>query len=282
MTKKALGKGLEAFFLDEYGILKEERYLEMETEKLRPNPLQPRTKFDPAAIAELAQSIKETGILQPLLVVPNDNHYIIIVGERRWLAAQKLGLKTIPVIIRHMTKEQQMEAILVENLQREDLTPLEIATAYHKMTQDLHLTQEQVAEKVGKDRASVANYIRLLKLPQRVRDMLADGKLSMGHARALLSLEDPALLVETAIQTIKKDLSVRAVENLVKNLMKKPARKEPVAPDPNLVALEEDLLRILGTKVSITGSLDKGMVKIHYFSADELDRIYTKIKGGAS
>jgi ParB family chromosome partitioning protein len=160
MKKQALGKGLKAFLSEEYGILREDRYVELEVDKLRPNPNQPRTKFDPVSIAELAQSIKETGILQPLVVVPNEDHFTIIVGERRWRAAQKIGLRTIPVIIRQMTEEHQMEASLVENLQREDLNPLEIASAYKRMTHDLHLTQEQVADKVGKDRASVSNFLK--------------------------------------------------------------------------------------------------------------------------
>lgn len=279
MKKKALGKGLEAFLSEEYGILKDDRYLELETEKLKPNPLQPRTNFDPDSISELAQSIKETGILQPIVVVPDNNHYRIIVGERRWRAAQKIGLKTIPAIIRHMNLEQQLEAALIENLQREDLNPLEIAKAYQKMTQELGLTQEQTADKVGKDRASVANYIRLLKLPKRIQNMVAESKISMGHARAILSLEEPAQQIAVACEAEKKDLSVRAVENLVKKQAKKKEPKKSEAVDPNLVVLEEELLKLLGTKVSIAGNLEKGMVKIYYYSQDELDRLYNKIKG---
>ncbi len=279
MKKQALGKGLKAFLSEEYGILREDRYVELGVDKLRPNPHQPRTKFDPASIAELAQSIQEAGILQPIVVVPNEDHFTIIVGERRWRAAQKIGLKTIPAIIRRMTEEQQLEAALVENLQREDLNPLDIASAYQKMTQDLHLTQEQVAVKVGKDRASVSNYMRLLKLPQRVQNMLAEDKLSMGHARALLSIDDSALQVQTALQIEKRDLSVRAVENLVKKLITKPEQEEGHESNPDLLALQEELLRIFGTKVSISGNMKKGVVKIFYYSADELGRIYEKAKG---
>ncbi len=279
MKKQALGKGLKAFFSEEYGILREDRYVELEVDKLRPNPHQPRTKFDPVSIAELAQSIQESGILQPIVVMPNEDHFSIIVGERRWRAAQKIGLKTIPAIIRPMTKEQQLEAALVENLQREDLNPLDIASAYQKMTQDLNFTQEQVAVKVGKDRASVSNYMRLLKLPQRIQNMLAEDKLSMGHARALLSIDDPAIQVQTALQIDKRDLSVRAVENLVKKLINKPEQKEERESDPDLLALQEEFLKIFGTKVSITGNVKKGVVKIFYYSADELGRIYEKAKG---
>jgi len=282
MKKQALGKGLKAFLSEEYGILREDRYVDLEMDKLQPNPHQPRTKFDPVSIAELAQSIQEAGILQPIVVVPNEDQFTIIVGERRWRAAQKIGLKTVPAIIRQMTKEQQMEAALVENLQREDLNPLEIATAYQKMTQDLHLTQEQVAVKVGKDRASVSNYVRLLKLPQRVQNMLAEDKLSMGHARALLSIEDPALQVQTALEINKRDLSVRAVENLVKKLLKKPELEKTHESNPDLLALQEEFLKIFGTKVSISGNMKKGIVKIFYYSPDELGRIYEKAKGGNS
>lgn len=279
MKKQALGKGLKAFLSEEYGILREDRYVKLEVDKLRPNPHQPRTKFDPVSIAELAQSIQEAGILQPIVVVPNEDHFTIIVGERRWRAAQKIGLKTIPAIIRQMTKEQQLEAALVENLQREDLNPLDIAFAYQKMTRDLHLTQEQVAVKVGKDRASVSNYMRLLKLPQRVQNMLAEDKLSMGHARTLLSIDDPALQVQTALQIDKRDLSVRAVENLVKKLINKPEQVEGRESNPDLLALQEEFLKIFGTKVSISGNMKKGVVKIFYYSADELGRIYEKAKG---
>ncbi len=279
MKKQALGKGLKAFLPEDYGILKKDRYVEVEVDKLRPNPHQPRTKFDPASIAELAQSIQEAGILQPIVAVPNKDHYTIIVGERRWRAAQKIGLKTIPAIIREMTKEQQLEAALVENLQREDLNPLDIASAYQKMTQDLHLTQEQVAHKVGKDRASVSNYMRLLKLPQRVQNMLSEDLLSMGHARALLSLDEPSLQVQTALQINKRDLSVRAVEKLVKKLINKPKQREERESNPDLLALQEEFLRIFGTKVSISGNMQKGVVKIFYYSADELGRIYEKAKG---
>ncbi|MCJ7579423.1 MAG: ParB/RepB/Spo0J family partition protein [Candidatus Aminicenantes bacterium] len=282
MKKQALGKGLKAFLSEEYGILKEDRYAELEIEKLRPNPHQPRKTFDPTTLAELGQSIQETGILQPIVVVPDEDHFTIIVGERRWRAAQKIGLRTVPAIIRQMTEEQQLEAALVENLQREDLNPLEIATAYQKMTQDLHLTQEQVAIKVGKDRASVSNYVRLLKLPQRIQNMLTEDKLSMGHARALLSIENPALQVQTALEINKRDLSVRAVENLIKNLTKKPDNKIEHEPNPDLLALQEEFLKIFGTKVSISGNLKKGVVKIFYYSPGELERIYEKAKGGHS
>jgi ParB family chromosome partitioning protein len=278
MTRKALGKGLKAFIPEEYGILKEERYADLEIEQLKPNPLQPRLKFDKESIDELARSIKESGVLQPVIVVAEGNHYRIVVGERRWRAAQKIGLRKIPSLIRSMPKVQQLEISLVENLQREDLNPLEIALAYQKLAQELGYTQQEIAEKVGKDRTSVANYLRLLNLPKEIQDYLAEGKISMGHARALIALEDPKLQISFSRQIIHRHLSVRDVEKMVHKLnLPEPSQKRQ-APDPDLKALEEELVRLLATKVSISGSQKKGYIKIYYFSADDLNRIYEKIK----
>ena len=279
MKKKALGKGLEAFLPEEYRILKDERFAELEIEQLKPNPAQPRSHFDPTALEELALSIRETGILQPVLVVPEDDHYKIIVGERRWRAAQKAGLSKIPVLIRNMSQSQQYEASLIENLQREDLNPMEIALAYKRMAEDLALTQQQVAEKVGKDRASVANYIRLLKLPEEIQKMITQEKLSMGHARALITLEDPELQQTCARQISRNGLSVRNVEKLIQKLKQAPKEKKLAPQDPDLMAVQEDLLRHFGTKVAISGRSNKGVIKIHYYSLDDLNRIYEKIKG---
>lgn len=279
MKKKALGKGLQAFMPEEYGILKDERYAEIEIEKLKPNPLQPRLKFSQESIDELAHSIEESGVLQPLIVVPEGDHYLIIVGERRWRAAQKTGLKKIPAVIRSMPKIQQLETSLVENLQREDLNPLEIALAYQKLMQELNYTQQEIAEKVGKDRASVANYLRLLKLPKEIQDNLAENKISMGHARALIALEDPQLQISLARQTIQNKLSVRDVERLIHSLKRTSSGQKSAIPDPDLMALQEEFTRLLGTKISISGNQSRGVIRIHYFSMDDLNRIYEKIKG---
>lgn len=278
MTKKALGKGLKAFIPEEYGILKEERYAELDIEKLKPSTFQPRLRFNDDSIDELASSIKESGVLQPVLVVPEGNHYTIIVGERRWRAAQKIGLKKIPAIIRKMPKAQQLEASLVENLQREDLNPLEVALAYQKLTQELNYTQQEIADKVGKDRASVANYLRLLNLPKEIQDYLAEEKISMGHARALLALENTKAQLSMARQVVQSQLSVRQVEQTIQKLKSGPQAEKHPPPDPDLMALQEEFIRLLGTKVSISGSQNKGIIKIHYFSTDELNQIYEKIK----
>lgn len=278
MKRKALGKGLKAFIPEEYGILKEERYADLEIEKLKPNPLQPRLKFDKESLDGLARSIKESGVLQPVIVVSEGNHYRIVVGERRWRAAQKVGLRKIPSLIRSMPKVQQLETSLVENLQREDLNPLEIALAYQKLAQELDYTQQEIAEKVGKDRTSVANYLRLLNLPKEIQDNLAERKISMGHARALIPLEDPKLQLSVSRQIIQKHLSVRDVEKMVHKLKQAIPSQERQIADPDLKALQEELVRLLATKVTISGSQKKGHIKIYYFSTDDLNRIYEKLK----
>ncbi len=281
MMKKALGKGLDAFIPEEFGIIKEERYAEVDVELLKPNPLQPRMKFDDRAIDELAKSIKETGIVQPVLVVPDDGQYKIIVGERRWRAAQKAGLKKIPVMIRNMTPEKQLEISIIENIHREDLNPMEIAQAYQRMSSEWNYTQQDIAEKVGKDRASVANYIRLLKLPQEIRDGLVEENITMGHARALLALEGPEVQLTAFHQIIDKGLSVRNTEKLVNRMKERPPRAQRSLEDPDLHALKEELLKMLGTKVVISGNRNKGALKIFYFSMDDLNRIFARIKGGS-
>jgi len=279
MKKKALGKGLKAFIPEEYGILKEERYADLDIDQLRPNPLQPRLKFIPESIDELALSIRESGVLQPIVVVREEDHYRIIIGERRWRAAQKMGLKKIPVLIRTMPREKQLEASLIENLHREDLNPLEIALAYQKLIRDLSYTQQDVAQKVGKDRTSVTNYLRLLKLPKELQDDLADGKISMGHARALLSVDNKDLQISLSRLVIQRNLSVRDAENMIHKLKHKPSAPKKPTPDADLIALQEELLKILGTKVSISGSHQKGVIKVFYYSMEDLNRIYEKIKG---
>lgn len=278
MKRKALGKGLKAFIPEEYSILKKERYADLEIEQIKPNLLQPRLKFDKKSIDELARSIKESGVLQPVIVVPEGNYYRIVIGERRWRAAQKIGLRKIPSLIRSMPKAQQLEISLVENLQREDLNPLEIALAYQKLTQELDYTQQGIAEKVGKDRTSVANYLRLLNLPKEIQDDLAERKISMGHARALIALEDPQLQISFSRQIIQKHLSVRDVEKMVHKLKQTIPRQKRQIPDPDLMALQEEFVKLLATKVSISGSQKKGHIKIYYFSTDDLNRIYEKLK----
>jgi ParB family chromosome partitioning protein len=281
MTKKALGKGLGVFLPDDYGILKDERYAELDIEEVSPNPLQPRMRFDPGSIEELARSMKESGVIQPILVVAEGETYKIIVGERRWRAAQKAGLKKIPVLIRQIPKERQLEISLVENLHREDLNPLEIAHVYQRLIREQDYTQEEIAARVGKDRTSVSNYLRLLNLPEPVQDYLSENKISMGHARALLALEDAESQIALAREIVRQDLTVRDVENLISRRKgSKSAARKPES-DADLRAVEEELVKALGTKVTIAGNRKKGTIKISYFSLDDLNRIYGKIKGGS-
>lgn len=280
MTKKALGKGLGVFLPDDYGIIKSERYAEVDIDDVTPNPLQPRLKFDPQSIEELARSIRETGVIQPILVVPEGDTYKIIVGERRWRAAHKAGLKKIPVLIRQIPVERQLEISLVENLHREDLNPLEIARVYQRLVDDLGYAHEEIAGRVGKDRTSITNYLRLLNLPEVIQGYLIEEKITMGHARALLALEDPSSQTALARDIVDRNLTVRDVERIVSGRKGKTAPSKKPRFDPDLKAVEEDLVRALGTKVSIDGSRKKGTIKIQYFSLDELNRIYRKIKGG--
>jgi ParB family chromosome partitioning protein len=280
MTKKALGKGLGVFLPDDYGIIKNERYAEVDIDEVVPNPQQPRLKFDPRSIDELAQSIRGSGVIQPILVVPEGDTYKIIVGERRWRAANKAGLKKIPVLIRQIPLEQQLELSLVENLHREDLNPLEIARVYRRLVEELGYTQEDIAARVGKDRTSVTNYLRLLNLPEVIQDYLAENKITMGHARALLALDNPDSQVALAKDIINRNLTVRDVEKLISGRKGEPGAPRKAAFDPDLQALEEDLVRILGTRVTIAGSRKRGLIKIQYFSLDDLNRLYRKIKGG--
>ena len=282
MSKKALGKGLGAFISDEFSILKDERFAELDLEEVKPNPFQPRTRFDDKTIDELAQSIRETGIVQPVIVAPEEDHYMIIVGERRWRAAQRAGLRKIPVLIRNIPKDKQLEVSLIENIHREELNALEIAHAYQRLIDDHGYAQHELADKVGKDRSSVTNYIRLLKLPQEIQDRLGDGTISMGHARAMLAIEDSVTQLYACRQVIDKNLSVRNTEALVNRLKKKAPRAQRSLADPDLHALQEEMLKILGTKVLVAGNRNKGVVKIYYFSLDDLNRIYDRIKGASS
>ena len=279
MKKRALGKGLKAFLPEDYGILKDEKFVDVDVEDLRPNPLQPRQNFDDDAIAELASSIEQTGILQPLVVVPEGNHYKIVVGERRWRAAQRIGLAKIPAIVRQLSEKEQIEASLVENLQRKDLNPIEVALAYQKLIHELKYTQEAVAEKVGKDRTSVANSLRLLKLPPEIQKMVAEGKISMGHARALITLENPDQQIFLSRLIVEKNLSVRDVEKMMTEKKRLSSSKPMPELDPDLQALQEELVQVLGTKVAISGHPDKGIIKVFYFSLEDLNRIFEKIKG---
>lgn len=278
MTKKALGKGLDVFLPEEIGLIKDERWAELDIDQLRPNPDQPRMKFSQESLEELAASIKESGVIQPVVVVPEEDHYRIIVGERRWRAAQLAGLRKIPALIRHLSREKQLEISLIENLQREDLNPIEIARVYQRMVEELGLTHEQIASRVGKDRTSVTNYLRLLSLPPQVQNYLMENKITMGHARALASLSEAELQVSLAEMIVKRELSVRETERLVKKWTQGAKAKKVKKISPELLAIEEELVRSLGTKVKIEGNGKKGVIKIYYFSLEDLNRLVEQLR----
>jgi ParB family chromosome partitioning protein len=226
--RPALGRGLSALIPDTPAApVASERALEIDTDRLRPNKFQPRTRMDEAKIEDLARSIRANGIIQPIVARKVDGGYEIIAGERRWRASQRAGLLKVPVVIREIPEERLLAAALIENIQREDLNPIEEAHAYRRLADDFHLTQEQIADAVGKDRSSVANYVRLLRLPHEIRENVAAGSLSMGHARALLALPDEAAQLRAGRDVVSKQLSVRETEVLVKKSLRRMCTRAP-------------------------------------------------------
>ena len=273
--KGGLGKGLGALLsTEDIYDLESPGFFLCPIEKIRPNPDQPRKHMDQDSLEGLAGSIKEKGILQPLVVWEVDGVYELIVGERRWRAAQKAGLKAVPVVIKDVSPDELLELALVENIQREDLNPLEEAMAYSRLIDEMGFTQAQVASRVGRERSTVANFLRLLQLPDYAQADLLDGRLSMGHARAILMLEDPESQKELRDQIIKKDLSVRQAEALARRLAK---GKGPGArvrrEDPDIRSLCEDLTRRLGSKVKIVQTKRGGRLEIRYRSVQDLERV---------
>ncbi len=284
MAKRpALGKGLGALIPD---IEKEDKknFLSCGIEEIIPSRYQPRKGFDDGKLTELANSIKEKGIIEPLIVRKGDKGYELIVGERRWRAAQRAGMKEVPVIVRDATTAEAMELALIENLQREDLNPLDEAEAYKKLMEEFHYTQEELAKRIGRDRATVANAVRLLKLPQEVKAYLADESISSGHARTLLGLNSAEEQKMACANIIKRGLSVRETERLVKRLnVQRPKRDVDVKPareeELHLGFLEETLRKLLGTKVRIPKRGSKGKIEIEFYSEEDLERIVEIIMG---
>ena len=251
---------------------------------ITPNPLQPRTVVDPEALSELAASIREHGLIQPLIVTQQGpDRYQLIAGERRWQAARMAGLAQVPVIVKEATPQQALEIALVENIQRADLNPLEEAVAFRQLVDEFDLTQEQVAERVGKSRVSVTNTLRLLRLPAAVKQALLDGTIHEGHARALLSLPTKEAQVAALKGVITRGLSVRQTEELARRLTAEPEPpKQPEPVSPEIQALEEDFRETLGTKVNLYRSRKgRGRLVIHFFSEEELQALYDVIVGGA-
>jgi ParB family chromosome partitioning protein len=273
--RPALGRGLSALIPDSPAPAIADRSLDVDTDLLRPNKFQPRTHMDDDRIDELSRSIKAQGIIQPIVVRRVDGGgYEIIAGERRWRAAQRAGLLKVPVVVREIPEDRLLAVALIENIQREDLNPIEEAHAYRRLSDEFHLTQEQIADAVGKDRTSITNMLRLLRLPQEVRASVASGALSMGHARALLGISDEAALTALARDIVEKGLSVRETEALIRKAQSPAPVKEPPQKDVHTRAAEEKLRLALGTRVRIARRGKGGRLEIEFASEDELQRIY--------
>lgn len=274
MVKKALGKGLSALLPE---VDRAEELVELDIDLLEVNEAQPRTRFDEKRLEELAESIKENGLVQPILVRrARGGKYQIIAGERRWRAAQRAGLLKIAAVVREVSDDKLLELALVENIARQELNPIEEAMAYQKLISRYGLTQEQIARRVGKDRSSVTNILRLLKLPEEIQALVEDEKISMGHARALLPVEDEQYQMALAQRVIAEGLSVRDVERLVERWRSPAEVKEEVhrPVDPNLKAAEQRLQKRLGTQVKILLTKNGGRIQIEFHNEEELSRIY--------
>lgn len=293
--KRGLGRGLDSLFgsLDEEEspkteqkeIVKVEKVVvnepkEIEIGLIDRNPDQPRTIFDEDALNELANSIKIHGVIQPIIVKEVQGRYVIIAGERRWRASRLAGLKTIPCVIKNYTEQEISEIAIIENLQREDLNPIESAKAIKNLINHYNLTQDEVADKIGKSRPAVANTLRLLTLPEQIITLVEKNKLTAGHARTLLGIDNPAKQKEIAVAIIEKGLTVRDVENIIKNLNKpKVTLVKPQEKSLELKDFENKIKRVFSTSVSIKGNDNKGKIVIDYYSIDDLNRIYEILSG---
>lgn len=289
-AKRGLGKGLDSLIPNSVDVKEPKQDAAkaqtpdtiVDINKVEPNREQPRKNFDQDSLLELAESIKQFGLIQPILVQDRGTFYEIVAGERRWRASKLAGLKEVPVIIRNFTEQEIVEIALIENLQREDLNPIEEAMAYKRLMTEFNLKQEEVAERVSKNRATIANSIRLLKLSDNVQQMVIDGELTTGHARAILSVEDPDKQYEIALKIYNEKMNVRDVEKYIKNLNKPPKPVKEINESLRAIynKLEEDLKQKLGTKVNIVSKNDEGAGKleIEFYSHDDLERISDMLK----
>ncbi|BCB06101.1 ParB/RepB/Spo0J family partition protein [Bacillus sp. KH172YL63] len=272
---KGLGKGINALFNNIQTTETEESVQEVSLKEIRPNPYQPRKIFTPQAIEELKESILEHGILQPIIVRKTIKGYEIVVGERRYRAAKAAKLDTVPVVVRELNEQQMMELAVLENLQREDLTPIEEGAAYQMLMDKLKLTQEELAKRLGKSRPHIANHIRLLSLPAPVQELISEGKLTMGHGRALLGLKNKKTLSQVVNRILKESLNVRQLEKIIQELNENvPRETKPKERKDVFIQEQESLLRErFGTTVTIKQSKKKGKIELEFFSKEDLDRI---------
>ncbi len=291
--RKALGKGLSALLAPRAPQpasapapvprrAEGEEVLRIPVTQIDPNPLQSRTIFQAEKLGELAQSIKANGVIQPLIVRWHENRYQLVAGERRWRASKIAGLTEVPVVVQNLTDEQLLEVTLIENIQREDLTPIEVAHAFERLVKELGLSHDEIGRRTGKDRSTITNLLRLLRLPPDIQQLLTEHRLSMGHARAILGLPSEELQRQVAEKASAQGLSVRQVERLIQRMTESRETKSPdeVSIDPNVKAAIYELERVLGTRVRIQQKSDhRGRIEIEYYSTDDLDRIYTLIVG---
>ena len=285
MAKKGLGKGLDALFGDAKaddvlspGVSEsvDGKVINLKIIDVEPNKDQPRTDFDDEALEELADSIRQHGVITPIVVKKaNNGFYTIVAGERRWRASKKAGLKEIPAVVRELTELQTQEIALIENLQRQDLNPVEEAFGYKRLMEEFSLSQEEVSQKLGKSRSSVANSVRILSLPKEVIDFVRGGEISFGHAKVILSVKDSQMQKKIANEVVSKGLSVRATEEIAKEKPKKviKEKKKDLNKELAFVDAEKKMTEALGTKVKIASKGKKGLVQIEYYSSDELERI---------
>jgi len=277
--KNVLGKGLGAMFPDllDAKYSKKQASTSCGIEELRPNRFQPRKNFNDQDQKQLVASIKQSGIIQPIVVRKMDKGYEIIAGERRWRSAQAAGLKDVPIVIRAATDREAAEISLIENIQREELNPLEEADAYVTLMEKFSLSQEEISTRVGKDRSTIANTVRLLKLPARAKKALIEKKISSGHARCLLAFHSAEEQITVLDLILKKGLNVRQTERLIQNVKNKPQEKQPQSTDRFIADLEKSLSASLMAKAKIRGSAKKGVIEVHYTSMDELNRLASLI-----
>jgi ParB family chromosome partitioning protein len=277
--RPALGRGLSALIPAAPAASQpaSARPQELDIDLLKPNPFQPRTAIDDEKIEELARSIRSNGVIQPIVVRKTSAGYEIVAGERRWRASQRAGLLKVPIVVRDIPDEQLLAAALIENIQREDLNAMEEAHAYRRLADEFHLTQDQIADAVGKDRSSIANTVRLLKLPHEMREGVASGAIAMGHARALLGLPDEAAQLRVGREVVAKQLSVRETEALVKKTLAPAAEPEEAQKDVHTRAAEDALRFAMGTRVRIIRKRKGGRIEIDFGTEDELQRIYERL-----
>jgi ParB family chromosome partitioning protein len=282
MERRALGKGLSAL-IPEKASEHEDKIIYVQSELIKPNPFQPREDFDPQSLEELTQSIKEKGVIQPILVRRKGEFYELIAGERRLRASRALGIKEIPVLVKDVEDKDSLELSLIENIQRQNLNPIEEARAYQFLIDKFKVTQEKISEVLGKARASVANTLRLLRLPQEIQGELKRGRISFAHARALLEVEDANQQRRLAQEIIAKGLTVKELESLIKMHRPKIAKRKigQGNREPHIVVLEEELQHILATKVRISKRKKRGHISIEFYSEEDLGRILNILRGGA-